>query len=150
MLFFICGGDENPWVQLITPWRLCRLGAVDPAREASRAPRRVTASEQAVYRFLPLVLSVRVRSCRCHSFSNRKRCAGLRFGLCKRRLHNKHFGAIYLKVLGYHKQHRCMTGLRSRYHHAECGSSVCVYHKRSPDMQVRKGACVPCLCGKRM
>ena len=40
-----------------------------------------TTSEQALYRLLRLILLVRARSCRCSSFPNRTRCAGLRFGV---------------------------------------------------------------------
>ena len=58
------------------------VGAQPPRAAALSAetPATGTTSEQALYRLLRLFTKVRARSCRCSSFPNRTRYAGLRFG----------------------------------------------------------------------
>ena len=67
--------------------RHSRSGIVPPA-----APRR----SKLYIACSDFFTKVRAHSCRCSSFSNHNRYAGLRFDLCKRCLRNTRFGAKYL------------------------------------------------------
>ena len=85
-------------------------------------PFESTTSEQALYRLLRLFTKVRARSCRCFSFPNRTRSAGLRFGVGCR---PENCGIYSVAMLHLEKKHRQFGGIFSLD-----GTSYHTYHRR--------------------
>ena len=73
------------------------------ALRVGSSPTTRTTSEQALYRLLRFFVKIGAHSCRCSSFPNRTRSAGLRFGLprlvgCIFFVNTFHVGASFISL----------------------------------------------------